>query len=110
MRTTSRLERPPSRGVPCSFGELGNGIIGGTDSCLGYGDASGDHCYDTPQAVSGMTSAASIASYDYGGGYCAVLSTGGMDRWGVNESGELGNGTVGGPDEEFSGGLSGYDT
>ena len=57
-----------------------------------------------------MTSAASIASYDYGGGYCAVLSTGGMDRWGVNESGELGNGTVGGPDEEFSGGLSGYDT
>jgi alpha-tubulin suppressor-like RCC1 family protein len=101
-------------GVDCwgdnSFGELGNGTIGGPDSCLGYGNATGDHCYDTPQPVSGITSAASIASYDYGDGYCAVLSTGGMDCWGVNEEGELGDGTVGGPDQEFPGGLSGYDT
>jgi hypothetical protein len=52
--------------------------------------------------VTGITDAVLIAS---DGGACALLSTGGVDCWGSNCNGELGNGTVGGPD----GGHS-YDT
>ena len=76
-------------------GELGNGTIGGPD---------GEDGYDTPQAVTGITNAVSVTS-DAGDGYCAVLSTGGVDCWGYNDCGELGNGTTGGPDGRY-----GYDT
>ena len=38
-------------------------------------------------------------------GFCRVLATGEVDCWGDNSSGELGNGTTGGPD-----GANGYDT
>jgi len=78
-------------------GELGNGTTGGPDGETGY---------NTPQAVTGITKAASVASDgdSVAEGYCAVLSTGGMDCWGDNSSGELGNGTTGGPD------AGGYDT
>jgi len=45
-------------------------------------------------------------SYDgYGGGFCAVPFSTGMDCWGYNQVGELGNGIVGGPDA-----AQGYDT
>jgi alpha-tubulin suppressor-like RCC1 family protein len=93
-------------GVDCwgdnYFGQLGNGTTGGPDSC-----DSGDVCYDTPQAVSGITDAVSVTSESDGFGYdyCAVLSTGGVDCWGENYFGQLGNGTTGGPD-----GTDGYDT
>jgi alpha-tubulin suppressor-like RCC1 family protein len=84
-------------GVDCwgsnDGGELGNGTTGGPD---------GEYGYDTPQPVSGITDAVSVASDDLG--YCAVLSTGGVDCWGYNYYGELGNGTIGGPDD------GGYDT
>ena len=90
-------------GVDCwgdnSYGELGNGTIGGPDGVGGY---------DTPQAVTGITDAASIYNNDNyinDDGYCALLSTGGVDCWGDNSFGELGNGTIGGPD-----GANGYDT
>ena len=83
-------------------GELGNGTIGGPDAC---GD--GDSCYDTPQAVSGITNAVSVTSSVES--YCAVLSTGGLDCWGLN-GGQLGNGTIGGPDACYEGGDSCYDT
>ncbi len=76
------------------FGELGNGTTGGPDGADGY---------DTPQAVTGMTTAASV-SHD-ASGYCAVSSTSKLDCWGENNSGQLGNGTTGGPDGEL-----GYDT
>ena len=77
-------------------GELGNGTTGGPD---------GEDGYDTPQAVTGITDAVSVTGDDEGGGYCALLSTGGVDCWGYNPDGELGNGTTGGPDGE-----DGYDT
>ena len=75
-------------------GELGNGTVGGPD---------GEDGYDAPQAVTGITNAVSVASDELG--YCAVLSTGGVDCWGANPYGELGNGTTRGPDGE-----DGYDT
>jgi len=87
-------------GVDCwgdnSIGELGNGNTRGG--------------YDTPQAVTGMTDAVAVISdADPGlsdpGGYCAVLSTNRMVCWGDNGFGELGDGTIGGPD-----GQGGYDT
>ncbi len=77
------------------YGELGNGAIEGPDGVVGY---------DTPQFVSGITNADSLSS-SYGESYCAVLSTGGADCWGINYYGELGNRIMGGPD-----GSSGYDT
>jgi len=63
-------------------GELGNGTAGGTDA--------------TPGAVTGVTTAASLAND--GDGYCAALMSGSVDCWGDNSSGELGNGTGTGPD------------
>jgi alpha-tubulin suppressor-like RCC1 family protein len=78
-----------------TFGELGNGATDGPD---------GEYGYDTPQGVSGITDAVSVTSNE-GDSYCAVLSTGKMDCWGENNFGELGNGTINGPDEAY-----GYDT
>jgi O-glycosyl hydrolase len=89
-----------SGGIDCwgynLFGEVGNGATGGPDS---------DYGYDAPQTVTGITDAIAVTSDGYGGGYCAILSSGGVDCWGDNSDGELGNGTTGGPDGE-----SGYDT
>lgn len=78
-------------------GQLGNGVIPRRPD--------GEYGYDTPQLVVGITNAVSInGEGSVGGGYCAVLSTGGVDCWGDNSSGQLGNGTVGGPID------GGYDT
>jgi hypothetical protein len=89
-------------GVDCwgvnTDGELSNGTTGGPDE---FPD--GFNGYDTPQAVVGMTDTVSLASG--GDGYCALLSTSGVDCWGANYYGELGNGTISGPD-----GADGYDT
>jgi alpha-tubulin suppressor-like RCC1 family protein len=76
-------------------GELGNGTVGGPD---------GENGYDTPQAVTGITDAVSVTA-DADGEYCAVLSTGQVECWGYNGDGELGIGTIGGPD-----GDDGFDT
>ena len=68
-------------------GELGNGTTGGPD-CNGS-------CYDTPQAVTGITTAisvTSVSSVDLAAGYCAVLSTGGVDCWGDNTDGSWATG------------------
>ena len=75
------------------YGELGNGTTRGPD---------GEDGYDTPQTVTGITDAVSVATDSYD--YCAVLSSGGVDCWGLNQGGTLGNGTLGGPDRR------GYDT
>jgi len=83
-----------------TYGQLGNGTTGGR-----YGPGGG---YDTPQAVTGITDAISVSSEGSGGGgtgFCAVLSTGGMDCWGDNTYGPVGQRDTGGSD-----GLGGYDT
>ena len=71
-----------------TYGELGNGTTGGDDGANGY---------DTPQMVRGITNAVSTSN---GGSddNCAVLSTGGVDCWGDNGDGVLGNGTTRAPD------------
>jgi alpha-tubulin suppressor-like RCC1 family protein len=79
-------------------GELGNGTIGGPDSIDGYGDGENLYGYDTPQVTTGNTNAVRVSSGLQADGYCAVLSTGGIDCWGYNGDGELGNGSVNGPD------------
>lgn len=87
-------------GIDCwgsaSAGVLGNGTVVAPD---------GEGFYDTPQAVTGAADADSVAGAWDGAGYCAVFSIGGAACWGDNYYGELGNGTIGGPDGE-----SGYDT
>ena len=85
-------------GVECwginGFGQLGDGTVGGVDGC-GYRPYYGHYCSDIPQAATGITDAVSISS---GGDYCAVLSTGGVECWGDDSYGELGNGATGGYD------------
>jgi alpha-tubulin suppressor-like RCC1 family protein len=73
-------------------GELGNGTVTGL-SCFGYA------CEPTRGPVSGVSTAASLASDGFlGGGYCAVLTSGTVDCWGNNQFGQLGDGTTGSPD------------
>jgi len=81
------------------YGQLGNGTVGGPDG------VDGENGYDTPQPVVGISNAVSVATDANDTSYCAVLSTDGVDCWGDNGQGQLGNGTVGGPD-----GATGYDT
>ena len=67
-------------------GELGNGTQIGPQ-CPNVG------CSDTPVGAEGLTNATSIGT---GGdlGFCAVLSTGGIDCWGSNAYGTLGDGNL----------------
>ncbi|MCW3056920.1 MAG: regulator of chromosome condensation [Solirubrobacterales bacterium] len=58
-------------------GELGDGEHGGHS--------------DTPVEVQGVTDATQVAAGEYH--FCAVLSSGHVDCWGSNISGELGDGT-----------------
>ena len=64
-------------------GELGDGTPKGPGECEGGG------CSVTPQEVQGITNAVQIGA----GASCALLSTGHVECWGNNFSGELGNGT-----------------
>lgn len=76
-------------------GQIGDGTIGGTD---------GDYGYDTPQPVVGLSASSGVSSNGGGSSNCALLATGGVDCWGTNMAGTLGDGAVGGPDGKF-----GYD-
>jgi alpha-tubulin suppressor-like RCC1 family protein len=69
---------------------------------LGYGrnpegcEESADVCDETPHEVSGINSATQIAAG--GSDSCALLSSGHVDCWGANQSGQLGNGAALGPE------------
>jgi len=56
------------------------------------GDGTGGVESDVPVAISGITDAKSIAFADNGSTKCALLTTGGVDCWGSNSDGLLGNG------------------
>lgn len=88
-----------SGGVDCwgasAFGELGDGASSGPDTCM-----NSTPCNTTP--VSTGISATSLATGF--SGYCAILTSGAVDCWGDNTEGELGVGTMTGPElcSEFS--------
>jgi alpha-tubulin suppressor-like RCC1 family protein len=65
-------------------GESGNGTIGFT---IPY--------TDVPVTVSSIDNAVSLSN-DGTGAFCAVLASGGVDCWGSNNLGQLGDGTTGG--------------
>jgi alpha-tubulin suppressor-like RCC1 family protein len=69
-------------------GKLGDGTTAGPDDCDGVA------CSTTPVAVSGITDAIEITAGSYD--ECALLSGGGIDCWGGNSAGELGDGTTAG--------------
>jgi hypothetical protein len=72
---------------PNDVGELGDGTSTGPETCASIS------CSTVPTEVSGITDSANIIS-DPGEGYCAVLTTAGVECWGYNADGELGDGTM----------------
>jgi alpha-tubulin suppressor-like RCC1 family protein len=67
-------------------GELGDGMSTGPENC------EPSACSTMPVEVSGLTTATQVAAgQDH---TCALLSTGGIDCWGSNAQGQLGNGTT----------------
>ncbi len=72
-----------------------------TDGELGD---SGTLSSDSPVAVvarggtGSLSSVASVVNDGSSGEYCAVLTTGGVDCWGANANGSLGDGSTSGPD------------
>ncbi len=72
-------------------GQLGDGTDTGPELCSGS-----IACSKIPVEVSGITNAISVsAGYDY---TCAVLTTEEVECWGLNDWGQLGNGTQSGPE------------
>lgn len=105
--------RDSNEGATCAV------LVGGSVDCWGasavgqLGDnqdigpsvCEGEPCSQTPVGVSGLTDATEVAS----GGLdvCAVVTTGGIYCWGGNESGNLGTGSITGPQRcRGYGGLS----
>ncbi len=75
------------------YGELGYGSLSGPQNC------GGTACALAPQSVVGvlgsgvLTGAQSLASAGNDTSFCALLTSGGVDCWGDDSRGELGNGT-----------------
>jgi alpha-tubulin suppressor-like RCC1 family protein len=77
------------------LGELGNGMTTGPATCT-WGTFSYT-AFTSPVSVSGITSATSVAAG--GDDSCALVADGGVECWGMNYYGQLGDGTATGPDE-----------
>ncbi len=86
-----------SSGVDCwginIGGELGNGTTTGPDSC------NNSACSTVPVAVVGVGGTGTLSGVagvvtDSGPAYCAVLTSGRMDCWGLDLDGELGDGVA----------------
>ncbi len=77
-------------------GQLGDGSWTGPDLC---NSGEGTPCATTPQAVSSVDGSGTLSgvlsvSSDTDSTYCAVLTSGGVDCWGDNSAGDLGDGTL----------------
>jgi alpha-tubulin suppressor-like RCC1 family protein len=78
-----------------SYGELGNGATTGPQTCTivaGANYTTDGACSTSPITVSGLSGVTAISS-----GYlfaCALLSGGSVRCWGLNNLGQLGNGTT----------------
>jgi alpha-tubulin suppressor-like RCC1 family protein len=91
-----------------SYGDLGNGSVGlpngtdsGTDNCAeeveGIFPA---WCSPTPVPVSGLSGVTAIAAGEHNA--LALLGNRAVMAWGLNDVGELGDGTSTGPDECYA--------
>ena len=91
------ISAPGLRTAPCSLPEGSTaGETTKPTASLGNGTTTADS--DVPTAVVGLggvgtlTGVTSLVDKEYG--FCALLGTGGVDCWGYDEYGELGNGTT----------------
>jgi alpha-tubulin suppressor-like RCC1 family protein len=74
------------------FGQLGDGMLGGSDACHGAPNS----CFMTPASIPTLTGLEAISAGDDFA--CAVLPCGNVECWGENVFGNLGNGSAAGPD------------
>jgi alpha-tubulin suppressor-like RCC1 family protein len=87
-------------GVKCwgdnIWGATGNGSMNGPESCPGRGGGP-DACSTEPVDVAGLASGVkAITAGDEHA--CALTEAGGVKCWGLNDTGQLGDGTSSGPD------------
>ncbi len=74
------------------LGQLGNGDSLGPEIC-----AQGSACSETPVSVTGLSDVVAISA---GGSHSlALLGDGTVMAWGANEHGQLGDGTISGPEQ-----------
>ncbi len=78
------------------YGQLGNGTNSGPEACSGPGQREAVACSSVPVAVGDLHHATAIAAG--AGQTCAILRTGGVDCWGSNYGGSLGDGATSGPE------------
>src|SRR5205085_2864247 len=73
-----------------AFGQLGDGTMTGPETC------NATPCSTVPVVVTGLTTAVAIRAR--GNHSCALLADGSAQCWGANAFGQLGDGTMTGPE------------
>jgi alpha-tubulin suppressor-like RCC1 family protein len=97
---TPRLAQGSLTGVTSLTSDAGSGttcaVVSGGVDCWGYGDngdlGNGTTTTSDVPVSTGITSAKAIVEDYEGGSFCALLTTGSIDCWGVDSNGDLGNG------------------